>query len=411
MALDIAGIQARTRDPLMQAFGNAAMISQFRNQRQQGAAQAAQQQRQAAIDEELAQLAAKPNKTFEDFQSVMIRNPDLAAPLDKVFGAMDTAKKEQTIQQIQPVFAALETGNVEIAKGILEDQLAAAEGAGDERMSRALRGKLKELEIDPEAVKLSTGISLSRLMGDDFKGILDTLESRRESGVFEDARLRKALADANLTEAQAKKTLADTEALGVDTKLALIELEGAKQGGFDLDPEKIIDTEKKLRDEFNKGITDSIKVQEAFRRFDVSEDSAQGDMSMIFQFMRMLDPGSTVREGEFALAGQTTGVPGRITNLYNQAIRGERLNEDQRGGFRSQAEKLLKASKTRINDVKADLLIPVENYGLNPENVFGTRMQEEVNSGDAALEQRFAELTGQGMTPQEAANTLRQEGF
>jgi hypothetical protein len=36
------------------------------------------------------------------------------------------------------------------------------------------------------------------------------------------------------------------------------------------------------------------------------------DIALIFSFMKMLDPGSVVREGEFALIGQSAGVPDRV---------------------------------------------------------------------------------------------------
>ena len=87
--------------------------------------------------------------------------------------------------------------------------------------------------------------------------------------------------------------------------------------------------------------------------------------------MKMLDPGSTVREGEFATAQNTTGIPGRIVNAYNNARTGERLNPAQKKEFTSQAKSTLLASRKRIEEVKAALSFPIESYRLNPENVFG----------------------------------------
>lgn len=65
--------------------------------------------------------------------------------------------------------------------------------------------------------------------------------------------------------------------------------------------------------------------------------SAAGDLSLIFGYMKMLDPGSVVREGEFASAQNAAGIPDRIKNAYNKAISGERLSEDQRKDFINQA--------------------------------------------------------------------------
>jgi len=68
--------------------------------------------------------------------------------------------------------------------------------------------------------------------------------------------------------------------------------------------------------------------------------SAAGDISMIFSYMKMLDPQSTVREGEFATAQNSGGVPARISNTYNRLMKGERLTEGQRNDFVKQAKNL-----------------------------------------------------------------------
>ena len=49
--------------------------------------------------------------------------------------------------------------------------------------------------------------------------------------------------------------------------------------------------------------------------------------------MKMLDPTSVVREGEFATAQNATGVPERIRNSFNKAMSGERLGQKQRTKF------------------------------------------------------------------------------
>lgn len=63
------------------------------------------------------------------------------------------------------------------------------------------------------------------------------------------------------------------------------------------------------------------------------DPSAAGDLALIFNYMKLLDPGSTVREGEFATAEQAAGVPTRILNLYNRILEGTRLSPKQRADF------------------------------------------------------------------------------
>lgn len=73
--------------------------------------------------------------------------------------------------------------------------------------------------------------------------------------------------------------------------------------------------------------------------------SAADDMALIFTFMKALDPQSVVREGEFANAQNTTGIPGAITNAYNRALSGNRLNDQQRTEFAQTVKTVLGARK------------------------------------------------------------------
>lgn len=75
-------------------------------------------------------------------------------------------------------------------------------------------------------------------------------------------------------------------------------------------------------------------------RSSASADSGVGDLGVVYGFMKMLDPGSVVREGEFATAENTSGVPEQVIGLYNRLISGERLTPAQRTQFVQQAEQL-----------------------------------------------------------------------
>lgn len=97
--------------------------------------------------------------------------------------------------------------------------------------------------------------------------------------------------------------------------------------------------------------------------------SAAGDLSLIFSFMKMLDPGSTVREGEFATAAQAGSVPERIWGQYNKMISGERLTPGQREDFIRQASNLYRNSLSQAEKTKAQIKKLAIEYGLNPDRV------------------------------------------
>ena len=131
------------------------------------------------------------------------------------------------------------------------------------------------------------------------------------------------------------------------------------------------DRSEKLRKGFESQTKDFVKVRDAYRRIGASAEdpSAAGDMAMIFNYMKVLDPGSTVREGEYATAKQATGVPGYAMNLYNQAIDGKLLNVTQRADFLNRAEKLYTAQLGGLAQLENQYTGLARNYGLNPKNI------------------------------------------
>ena len=72
----------------------------------------------------------------------------------------------------------------------------------------------------------------------------------------------------------------------------------------------------------------------------IEDPSPSGDLALIFNFMKVLDPGSVVREGEFATAQNAGSVDERVRGLYNRVISGERLTPEQRADFADRATRL-----------------------------------------------------------------------
>jgi len=234
------------------------------------------------------------------------------------------------------------------------------------------------LEINPDGAKGAAGLLLASTMGEDqFENVLTGLRSEDRERKLLPAIIRKQAADLGLTQAQIATATKGVEKADAETQKLALELEALRSGEQIIPVEKQFTFERGLAAEFNKRTADATKIEDAFRTVESAEDSAAGDLALIFAFMKMLDPGSTVREGEFATAQNTTGISGRILNAYNKALTGERLNPKQRKEFSAQAKSTLKASKKRIGEVRADLEFPIKNFGLNRENVFGTKAEAE----------------------------------
>lgn len=97
--------------------------------------------------------------------------------------------------------------------------------------------------------------------------------------------------------------------------------------------------------------------------------SAAGDLSLIFSYMKMLDPTSVVREGEFATAQTAGGVDDRIRAMYNKVVSGERLSTDQRADFVNRANMLYSDTEKIKSTLDSEYKTLAENAGIDPMDV------------------------------------------
>ena len=83
----------------------------------------------------------------------------------------------------------------------------------------------------------------------------------------------------------------------------------------------------------------------------IADPSPAGDLSLIFNYMKVLDPGSVVREGEFATAQNAGSIDDRTRGLYNRIISGERLSEAQRADFADRATRLYSGAEQQYRSI------------------------------------------------------------
>lgn len=122
----------------------------------------------------------------------------------------------------------------------------------------------------------------------------------------------------------------------------------------------------KLVDDYEKASGDLPKVISNFNKVTAAAQnpSAAGDLSLIFAYMKMLDPTSVVREGEFATAQNAAGVPTQIANVWNKAVNGERLSEFQRTDFINQSSKLYQAALSQQKQIDTTFSDRAGKFGV-----------------------------------------------
>lgn len=99
------------------------------------------------------------------------------------------------------------------------------------------------------------------------------------------------------------------------------------------------------------------------------EPTAAGDLALIFNYMKMLDPGSTVREGEFANAQNAGGVDTRARSLYNNIREGTRLTAGQRDDFAKRATMLYSQAEEGYNSLAGQFGKFATSAGLPADQV------------------------------------------
>lgn len=96
------------------------------------------------------------------------------------------------------------------------------------------------------------------------------------------------------------------------------------------------------------------------------DPSAAGDLSVIFAYMKLLDPQSSVREGEYATAQNVGSIPQRVWSQYNAAVTGQKLAPEVRNDFVKRAFGIYTAAKGSQDRIVNDYTNRAVMLGVPP---------------------------------------------
>jgi hypothetical protein len=212
--------------------------------------------------------------------------------------------------------------------------------------------------------------NIDRALAQDDAELEKTLTMQAERGQDLSTRLNRMFPDAGTQE-----TIKKTEKLGAEIEQLKMEMEAVDTP----DPKQMFDMETKLNKTYTTRTADFTASKSDYQKMKDSakEDSGAGDVALIFSFMKMLDPGSVVRESEFAIAQNSGGLLESLVVQYAKAKDGDRLSPKQRDNFLVLAKKYMSASSKHEVMVRGDLQNIVDDYKLNSKNVFGNAKQRE----------------------------------
>jgi hypothetical protein len=387
MAVDLSKFLGNIPSPVQRIREGALFGQQQADRRTELEAARLQREQQQQINAELAALAQKENKTPEDFINLMTRFPSISQQFQAPLDALNTQQRKTAISEATNVFAALSGGNSEAAIKLLEDKKTASENSGDEIGARRAEILIESIKLNPDAALTSAGLFLSQAVGGEkFASTFETLTGR--AGEKAEAAIAKAAAETDKTIAETLKIKAETgeeeipefknivqnpdgSSIGTNTLTGKREIiptnfEGAApqtKAQFEA-INKLVEVAKK-----DDRVKDFVQVSTKFDRIESALDTAAGDISLIFAFMKMLDPGSTVREGEFATAQNSGSVNENIWATYNKAITGERLVPSRRADFKAQSVAIFdKSKKTALKTIEP-IMGQAKRFKLRPETI------------------------------------------
>lgn len=263
-----------------------------------------------------------------------------------------------------------------------EPALKKAVADADAAVAEAQR-KVAEAASTPDRLKAEQDLRLAQAKREQALAETAVVEAKfAEQSKLAD--LKKKAADLGLTTAQTNQALATTRKLGVEIASAALQLEALKASGG-MDPTKTFEQEEKLRKEYQARTKVYGELGSTFSNLQASAQAktGPGDIALITGFMKMLDPGSVVRETEFATARDTAGLFDRLSNQAQKLQSGQifSLDSKQRQEYVNLAKQYLDAAQKKAADDKAALGVVVRNYRLNPDNVFGPEPTAAVGAG------------------------------
>lgn len=153
------------------------------------------------------------------------------------------------------------------------------------------------------------------------------------------------------------------------------------------------DRENKLRDEYN---LQSKATEESLANYNIIKDASTGrlkgvsDMSLLYTWLKVLDPGARVTDSDFQNARETQALPDQVRQMRDQLISGGKLGPEAR-------QLILQDSK---NAIKSRLSIQLERDRRYTELSQRSNVQpEDVINGIFAQRAKEIETEGASNKP------------
>ena len=426
----------------------------------QGAYQARQQQQQNEMFRSaFNEFARKPNKGVSDYvQLLQVTPPEMVNTVKASFEAMTEEQQDASKRDLSQLIFAFKY-DPERGKGLLDQRLEAARNAGDMQETQSLQTIRKLADIDADSVVEALAMQGGMAFGSEFIEMavgkpapmpkIKDVETFAESGlrvetyengqrrIYEGARLVSDPSEAARLENAARVAQEKSEKKGVGERTDVgsgvyyveyndgsrdvfrngariaDEAEAAKAvsdglAAQPLEPEEQQKAEDVLRKEWLNVTKENRAIRNNYDKVRAAavQNTPGADLSLVFAYMKILDPTSVVRESEQASATNAAGVPDRIRNLFNRVQEGTRLTPTQRADFLARAGDLVRGYQASQDEIMAEYQTVSDNRGLNADNIFVGYQPITEEQLQSDVTQAASIATGADMTAPRAGMTL-----
>jgi hypothetical protein len=287
----------------------------------------------------------------------------------------DIAKEKATATELASKTAKLDTENAGLIAERFRGDLASINTP--EQLAQSIAAQYAHPVLGPIMQQRRPLLdALSSVLTTDPKEF-DALKMKMSLGMkdFVDAEHKKeTLAQAAATEAQNARN----DLIGPDGQINPQAIEAKKQiaasGAAKTQVsvntgQKGYENESKLRNDFKsepiyKDYADMATAHKQIKA-GIASGSPIGDVATATKIMKLLDPGSVVRESELAIAMAAGGRLDRLQNFVELQLKGEKLTPTQRKEFGALSDELMEAAGQAYNKKRAEYAEFGKNYKLD----------------------------------------------
>jgi len=286
-----------------------------------------------------------------DIARIQSRNPEVAKSIQTQIHTLGDEKKLNSFNQNWAIASALEMNNLQQAQALVDEYATAFENSGrpdDAKTMRAM-GEQMKTPAGRDILKKTMFVNASVILPDEY--------DKRRKTLVETIKLPYELRKLNL-EADALALAASGQVSGADKQ----KLEDSYRG------------------EYTKSAAPYKAMQEAMSSIFAAAALANpaGDVALVTQFRKLLDPTSVVRESEFA---QTAEAGGLITKLQAELskVSGTGLiAQETRDQIVTLGRELMRKADAYERRRREDIDYRADKYGLDKKAIYGVGVAGEM---------------------------------